>query len=125
MTHPLGEDAVGLLVYTAQGLMSVQLAAAGRTPIDSPDPLGGTVDERAAAYSGYLAYFGRYSVSQNSVSEGVVTHLIDAALHPNWSGIEQVRPYVLTDSSLVLRTPPTPMPDGTVVVNELGWAAVT
>jgi len=119
--RPLGENAVGLLVYTPQGQMSVQLAAAGRPPIDSRDPLGGTPAEQAAAYSGYLAYFGRWTVPE----PGTVTHLIDAALYPNWSGIEQVRPFTLDRPHLVLRTPPTPMPDGTVVVNQLSWTAVT
>ncbi len=118
--YPLGEAATGTLIYTADGRMAVHMAAAGRTALDTTDPLGGTVEDRAAAYSGYLAYFGAYSVA-----DGQVTHRIEASLYPNWSGAEQTRPYTHEDPSLVLRTPPTTLPDGSVVVNEMSWTRIT
>lgn len=119
-SYPLGGSATGQLLYTPDGRMAVHMAAADRAPLDSTDPLGGTADERAAAYSGYLAYFGTYSVS-----EGTVTHVLDASLYPNWSGTEQVRPLVFEDGNLVLRTPPMTLPDGSVVVNEMAWTRIT
>jgi hypothetical protein len=116
VSHPLGEDATGLLVYTDGGRMAVQLAAAGRPVLDTDDPLGGDVDARAEAYSTCLAYFGSYEVQGDTV-----VHRIDAGLFPNWSGAEQSRPYTLTGDELVLRTPPMKTATGTVV-NELAWA---
>ena len=46
---PLGPDAVGYILYTESGHMSVQIGAADRPPFASPDPLGGTVEEKGRA----------------------------------------------------------------------------
>ncbi|GAB6902190.1 lipocalin-like domain-containing protein [Kineosporia succinea] len=117
VTYPLGPDAIGELIYAPAGRMAVQMVAGTRPPLDSTDPLGGTPEERAAAYSGYLAYFGRYSFTAETV-----THLIEGSSYPNWSGAEQARPYTLDGGRLVLRTPPTTLPSGGVVINEMTWA---
>ncbi len=115
VTHPLGDDADGLLVYTSGGRMTVQLSAADRPKLETEDPLGGEAAARAGAYSTYLAYFGRYEVEGDTV-----THRVDVSLFPNWSGAEQSRPFTCDDSELVLRTPPMKTATGTVV-NELAW----
>jgi Lipocalin-like domain len=116
VSHPLGDDAQGMLVYTPNGRMAVQLTAAGRAPLKTDDPLGGDVNERAEAYSTCLAYVGRYEVRDDTV-----VHTIDASLYPNWSGAEQSRPFTFEDDELVLRTPPMETAAGTVI-NELAWA---
>lgn len=116
VTYPLGEDAHGLLVYTANGRMIVQLAAADRRKLDTADALGGDVQARADAYSTCLAYFGTYEVDGDTV-----IHRVDSSLFPNWSGAEQARPYTYDGRDLVLRTPPVTGPNG-IVVNELAWA---
>ncbi|CDM60266.1 MULTISPECIES: lipocalin-like domain-containing protein [Rhizobium] len=115
VVYPLGEDASGLLVYTSSGRMMVQMTAAHRSLVATSDPLGGGVDERAAAYSTCLAYFGSYTVT-----DGKVIHNIEGSSFPNWSGTEQVRPYELSGDELVLRTPPSKT-DGISVVNEISW----
>jgi lipocalin-like protein len=116
VSYPLGEDAHGLLVYTDNGHMIVQLAAANRPPLDTTDALGGDVQERADAYSSCLAYFGSYEVDGDTV-----IHRIDSSLYPNWSGAEQSRPFTYDGRELVLRTPPVSGPNGTAV-NEIAWA---
>jgi Lipocalin-like domain len=117
VTYPLGEDAHGLLVYTADGRMIVQVAAANRAPVEPTDPpLGGDVQKRADAYSTFLAYFGSYEVDGDSV-----IHRVDSSLFPDWSGAEQSRPFTYDGHELILRTPPMSGPHGTVV-NELAWA---
>ena len=45
--YPLGADAVGLLMYTEDGYMSVSLARAERHPFAGGDLLGGTGRERS------------------------------------------------------------------------------
>lgn len=114
-SFPFGRDATGMLVYTASGGMIVQMSAAGRPKLDTSDPVGGEVADRAAAYSGYLAYFGRYEVKGEEVH-----HIIDGSSFPNWSGALQVRPFEVKGEQLVLRTPPTEI-DGVTVVNEMSW----
>jgi hypothetical protein len=115
-TYPLGEDATGLLVYTRDGHMAVQMLAADRGSLATTDALGGTETERAAAYSGCLAYFGSYAVEGDSV-----THWVDGSLFPNWSGTTQIRPGEIHGNQLTLRTPPQQGPTGTIV-NEIVWA---
>jgi Lipocalin-like domain len=116
VSYPLGDNASGMLVYTANGRMAVQLTAADRAPLKTDDPLGGDLHERAEAYSTCLAYVGRYEVQGDTV-----VHWIDVSLFPNWSGAEQSRPFTCEDDELVLRTPPMETAAGTVV-NELAWA---
>jgi hypothetical protein len=116
VSYPLGQSARGQLIYTPHGHMAVQITGADRPTLVTDDPLGGDTEARAAAYSTYLAYFGRYEVQGESV-----VHLIDGSLFPNWSGEKQVRPYTLENGELVLRTPPMQLSDGTTVVNELAW----
>jgi hypothetical protein len=116
VSYPLGEDARGLLVYTENGRMAVQITGAGRAQIAGDDPLGGDEAARAAAYSTYLAYFGDYEVRGQSV-----VHTIDGSLYQNWAGAQQIRPFTDESDELVLRTPPMRLADGSTVVNELAW----
>jgi hypothetical protein len=118
-TYPLGEGATGFIFYAPDGNMAVQMLAADRSSISTSDALGGTEAERAAAYSGCLAYFGRYAVEGNSV-----THWVAGSLFPNWSGTTQVRPAELRGDQLFLRTPPQPGPTG-AVINEIEWTRST
>ena len=115
VVYPLGPDAVGLLVYAADGSMAVQMTGVHRARIGGSDPLGGPASARAAAYSGCLAYFGTYSIEGT-----VVTHRLVASLFPDWTGEAQARPFTLDGDRLVLRTPPSTV-DGRTTVNEMAW----
>jgi hypothetical protein len=116
VSYPLGEDADGLLIYTAEGGMAVVLTAVNRPEMPKNDPLGGDVDRRAEAYSTCLAYIGTYELREEEV-----VHRIDVSLYPEWSGDVQVRPFAYTGGELVLRTPPAHTQNG-MVVNEITWA---
>jgi Lipocalin-like domain len=74
--QPFGEHPHGVLIYTPGGWMAGQLAAAGRTAVDGADPLGGPQDQRAAAYSTYVAYWGRYTVAGDRIIHHVDTSLV-------------------------------------------------
>jgi hypothetical protein len=115
VSHPLGDDPEGLLVYTPDGRMVVQMMAADRPDLDSSDPLEGDTGTRAQLYSTCLAYFGTYEVHDDSV-----VHHVEASLYPGWSGAEQMRPFTLSDDELVLRTPPMSGPSAGTV-NEIVW----
>src|SRR5690348_12932844 len=89
VSYPLGKDASGLLIYTADGLMMVQLTANQRPAINTGDPLnGGSTDQRASAYSTCLAYYGTYKVQPDDV----VIHTLEGCLFPDWTGQQQPRP---------------------------------
>jgi hypothetical protein len=84
--YPLGQNARGLIIYTADRFMSVQISKAGRPHYEDGALHGGTDTERASAAAGYLAYAGRYSVQGD-----VVTHKPFASLFPNWEGADVPR----------------------------------
>jgi hypothetical protein len=112
---PLGEHPRGLVIYTPGGWMSGQLAATDRPTVEGDDPLGGPPDQRAAAYSSYLAYWGRYTIAGDRI-----IHHVDGSMVPGWAGLEQVRYFSLSGDVLVLRTPPMRLA-GATTVGELTW----
>lgn len=103
---PLGDDPVGLLVYTPEGRMAGQMMRTGRPRLRrgraTAADTAGTPEEIVAAFNGYVAYFGTYSVDPTA---GTVYHHVEAALIPNWEGTELVRAAELHGDELVLRTP--------------------
>jgi hypothetical protein len=80
-TPTWGEDARGLIMYTADGYMS---AITRRGDRSLPKPAD--ADAKAAAFDNYLNYAGRWTLSGNTV-----THHIEHALDPNWVGTARDR----------------------------------
>lgn len=86
--YPLGPDATGLIMYTADGYMSAQLMAPDRQRFAAPGVHSGTEDELSSAASGYLAYSGRYQIEDDCRT---VHHVVSASLFPNWIGTDRIR----------------------------------
>ncbi|CDP84742.1 hypothetical protein BN975_01762 [Mycolicibacterium farcinogenes] len=86
--HPLGPDARGLILYTADGFMSAQLMNPDRPRFRSRRVHGGEPHELSAAAAGYLAYSGPYRIDE---AQSVVYHGMSVALFPNWVGEEGAR----------------------------------
>lgn len=99
----LGDDPMGMLIYTSEGHMSVHLVRRDRPRFATDDRMGGTPEQIRAAYLGYQGYFGTFSVNE---AEGSVTHHIEAGSFPNWVGADQTRFYEMAGNRLTLRTPP-------------------
>lgn len=116
VVYPFGENASGLLIYTSDGYMAVQMLTADRPPLQTDDPIGGSLEERAAAYSSCLAYFGRYEVDGPNV-----THKVESSLFPNWSDTIQERPFVCSGGELSLQVRTE---DGHLT-NEIVWIRST
>ncbi len=101
VTWPVGRDARGYLLYTADGYMSVQIMRANRTPFAVGDLLGGSSTEQAGAAASYTAYAGRYTLQDNTV-----THHVELSLFPNWVGTQQERRVDVQGDRLTLSTAP-------------------
>lgn len=97
--HPLGDDALGQVVYTADGRMSAQLVRAGRPMFPSDDYRGAPVKIAAEAFQNYFGYFGRYEVDADA---GTVTHFVEGAWLPNLENTVQIRTFRLEEERLVL-----------------------
>ena len=115
--YPYGQGAVGQLAYDAAGHMTVQIMRPDRSRFASEDVGAGTPAEVSAAFAGYVAYYGHYSVDE---SAGVVTHHLEGSWHPNLVGSDQRRYFVLDGDRLTLTTPPI-LSQGSKRVFKLVW----
>jgi len=92
---PLGEDAIGLLMYTGDGHVSASLARAVRAPVDAGD-----ARSKAQAFDAYFGYAGRYEVRN-----GDVVHRIAIAPDPALAGVVTSRNISLDGERLILSGP--------------------
>lgn len=81
----------GRIMYDASGQMAAQLTHAGRPAL----PSSSTDAERAAAYAGYVAYYGAYEID---AAGGTVTHHVEGSTNPNWPKTDLVRHFEFVDA---------------------------
>ena len=86
--YPLGSEARGLIIYSADRFMSAQIMRPGRAPYRSRNVHSGENSERSEAAGGYLAYSGPYHVDED---RSAVWHEMAVSLYPNWLGENQKR----------------------------------
>ena len=93
-----GPHPTGLITYTAQGSMAVQIMPdQARPPFAGTHP---TPDEAQAALTGYTAYFGTYTIDE---AARTVTHHRTGNINPGGLG-DFVRRYeFVTEDRLILR----------------------
>ena len=101
ITYPMGADALGYLLYTADGRFSVTISRRGRAGFAAGDLLSGTTEEQARAVEGFVAYAGRYSFHGDRV-----IHHVELSLFPNWVGTDQERWVELAEDRLTLSASP-------------------
>jgi hypothetical protein len=101
VSHPLGKDAVGYIMYGPDGYMSVAIMRPDRARFAAGDLLGGSVEERARAAETYVSYCGRYEFRGDTV-----VHRVELSLFPDWVGIEQERLVEVEGDRLTLSTRP-------------------
>jgi Lipocalin-like domain len=92
-TYPYGENATGLICYTADGHMSASIARAGRPRLSSESVRSAPVEERLAAFESFFQYAGPFELRQGpELPTGQqVIHHVAMALNPNFVGTQQVR----------------------------------
>ena len=98
----LGQNPSGLLTYTADGRMMAIISDDGRKPLSVADRVAAPAEERAQAYSTFMAYAGRYTFS----CDKIVTHVEVASLQ-NWVNTDQTWFVHVEGNRLFVRnTPP-------------------
>ena len=118
VSYPLGEDAVGYIMYGADGYMSVAIMQPERAKFSAGDLLGGSEQERAQAAGTYVSYCGRYEFRRDTV-----VHRVELSLFPNWIGVEQERLVEVVGDRLMLSTRPILL-GGVLRTAHLIWEAV-
>jgi hypothetical protein len=112
-----GEDPAGVIIYDAEGNVSVNLMRVDRRPFAAADKAKATPKEAQAALRGYEAYFGSYDVDEE---KEVVIHHVEGSLLPNWTGTDQERFFKFSGQHLTLSTAEIPY-NGTTLVGSLTW----
>lgn len=86
----------GRIMYDAAGQMAAQLTHANRAalPANPSDAL------RAAAATGYVAYYGGYEIDAATAK---VTHHVEGSTNPNWPKTDLVRYFEFADNGDTLR----------------------
>ena len=118
VSHPLGEDAVGYIMYGPDGYMSVAISRPDRARFAAGDLLGGGAEERARAAETYVSYCGRYEFRGETV-----VHFVELSLFPNWVGAEQERLVEVAGDRLTLSTRPMVL-GGVLRTASLTWERV-
>ena len=119
--YPLGKDAQGRIMYDAHKQMSAQLMRPKRQPLSSRDATEERLAKVKAAFDGYTAYYGSYTIDVETKS---VTHHVEGSLLPNWIGRQLVRYFELSHNNrrLTLTTPPMGKDAG--IIGTLVWEKI-
>lgn len=119
-SYPLGNGAIGLLMYDPAGYVAVQIMSLRRPKFASGDHLRGTPDEIKAAFEGCVTYYGTYEVREK---EHIVIHNVEGSSFPNWEGTALKRFYEFSGNRLTLSTPQMLM-GGERITGVLIWERV-
>ncbi len=117
ISHPFGEDTLGLIMYDHSGMMSVQIIRHDRPLFPSEDMFGAAPGTVKAAFEGINTYYGPFDV--DSLTRTVTHHVLGASM-PNRAGSTQVRHYEFVDDLLILKTPPRLL-DGKMLTGVVVW----
>lgn len=110
-----GPNPKGQLTYSADGRVTALISYGGRKPL-SPGATGLEQQaEQAEAFKTFLAYAGRYTVSDDRV-----IHHIEISSVQNYVGRDLVRSVKLHGDQITLVTPPT-LVNGKIQTIELIW----
>jgi hypothetical protein len=117
LVQPLGPNPVGLLIYTAEGIVSAQLMRSGREELSAGAWERGPSARLAELAEGYIAYCGTFVVHEESQH---VIHTPIVALIPNLLNLAQLRTYTLDGQQLTLETE-RPGAEGLPIKTTLVW----
>jgi hypothetical protein len=111
----LGQHPSGLLTYTADGGVMAIISDDGRKPLSVADRVSAPAEERAQAYSTFMAYAGRYTFTCDKV-----VHHVEIASLQNWVNTDQTRFVHIEGNRLFVRNTPQ-LRGGVMVTIESVW----
>ncbi|MGN5353588.1 lipocalin-like domain-containing protein [Ralstonia sp. L16] len=97
-----GPHPQGLVIFDGHGHYALVNSRADLPKYVANDRMKGSADEYRAVAQGSIAHFGRYVVNQ---ADRTITFRIETSTFPNWNGVEQRRPFVLSGDELRWTTP--------------------
>lgn len=121
ITHPMSQQAQGLIIYHPDGYMSAQLMNPNRKPSHNQHWTEGTPEEYTQEGSTYLAYSGPFHADEE---RQLVSHTMQVSLFPNWTGQTQKRIVVFKDGLLHLESHEPFIANSRLVTHKLTWKKI-
>jgi len=106
ITHPMGLQPKGLIIYNSDGFMSAQIMNTDFGNLDTKD--------REA----YLAYSGPFKIDDK---KQIVSHTMSISLFENWRNETQNRKVLFKDGLLHLETEKPFISNSRLVTHKLTW----
>ncbi|MBN3780451.1 lipocalin-like domain-containing protein [Burkholderia lata] len=101
-TPMYGPNPHGLVIFDGHGHYALVNSRGDLPKYVSNDRMNGSAEEYRAVVQGSIAHFGTYVVNE---ADKTITFRIDTSTFPNWNGVEQRRPFVLSGDELRWTTP--------------------
>jgi len=118
---PMGKNPYGILMYSSDGYMAVQVSKEDRQPYKSNDKMMATQEEMLSSLQGYIAFCGRYRIDNSSA---VVSYDIKSSLFPNWENRLQHRKVDFEGDVLYLKSTEPILSNGVYVNSYMTWQRV-
>ncbi|MBP3942942.1 lipocalin-like domain-containing protein [Sphingobacteriaceae bacterium WQ 2009] len=115
---PFGIRPEGLLIYTADGCMSLQIANAERENYIDGDRFLAKNEEFIASALSFIAYTGNYEILSDNRT---LIHHMQISSFPNWQGLSQKRSVEIDVDFLYLKTVDPVLSNGLWVNSYMTW----
>jgi hypothetical protein len=100
--QPFGASPRGVLFLDVSGRYVLTVAAPDLPKFASNNRTTGTPAENTAIVKGSISHFGTYAVVDNAL-----VFRIETSTFPNWDGMEQKRPFKVSEDELTFTVPAT------------------
>lgn len=121
ITHPMGKEAKGMIIYNPDGFMSAQIMNPDRKNFVKEHYIDATPEEYIHESSTYLAYSGPFEVDEEKKT---LMHSMYVSLFPSWSGQTQSRTVNFEEGILHLESGKPFVSNGVKVTHKLTWKRV-
>ncbi|MFD1770002.1 lipocalin-like domain-containing protein [Sphingobacterium suaedae] len=118
---PMGKTPFGVLMYSPDGFMSVQISKEERLLYQSNDKMMATQEEMVSSLQGYIAFCGKYKVDNNNA---IVNYIIKSSLYPNWKNQVQRRKIDFEGDILYLKSTEPILSNGAYVNSYMTWKRI-
>lgn len=101
-TPMYGPNPQGLVIFDGHGHYALVNSRGDLPKYVANDRMRGTAEEYRTTVQGSIAHFGTYTINE---ADKTITFHIATSTFPNWNGVEQRRPFVLSGDELRWTTP--------------------
>ncbi len=118
---PMGKNPKGILIYGADGFMSVNISSSERSKFSSNDRYLSSQEEMLSCVKGYIAFAGSYQIDNNLA---IVSYAIQSSSFPNWEGEIQERKIDFEGDVLYLKSVNPILSNNEYVNSYMTWQRV-